>query len=347
MHRVTTLPDCPFCCRHAGHSLASTIAKADGEGTFEILTGVGDSSSFHHDPFPTWEAPLSDADKCYFANFERPAADVAAQAAAALALVAHVLHAHSTDSENLDAVLADFTRKAVWAFEYGVDTYLEYGVNATCSSSPAASNCIGVCHEEVRTVCALTCVIAAELVCFGRVGWPPAGALSGTLCWIVCLGTLDMMTSGNDAQTIKPHARQVCTCDSATVPVQPCTLYHNPKSPRQHLFLAAAALFLLTGTRGFRMEADFYFDPHASLFHTNWNNVYPVGVAILAGLDKAAEQEEPQVTRQEYRQHLARSVQQWSTCSQDGAAPGLCRWAACLAVRKRCLLPLNGARPII
>lgn len=142
-------------CRHAGHSLAGAITKADGGSNFQILTGIGDSSSFHNFPFPTWETPLSDMDKCYFADWGRPAADVAAQVAAALALVARVLHEHSTDHDPkmLESVLDHFTRKALWAYEYAADTFLEHGLNATCAASAARSHCIGECHgEDVKSV---------------------------------------------------------------------------------------------------------------------------------------------------------------------------------------------------
>lgn len=140
------------CCRHMGHSLASTIIKADGAGQFEMLTGVGDSSSLRSTATPSWNAPPEDWDKCYFANFERPAADVAAAVAAALALIAKVLDEHSADAEHGYEVMEAFTKKAVYAFEYAVDTYLEYGLNATCAQSTAATHCIGECHRDVKTV---------------------------------------------------------------------------------------------------------------------------------------------------------------------------------------------------
>ena len=117
-----------------------------------MLLGVGDDTSFHHFGFPTWEAPASDSDKCYFANYDRPAADVAAQVAAALAVVTKVLQEHSTDPEHIDEVVHSFTSKAIMAFEYAADTYLEYGINATCSSSTAKAYCIGECHEGAKSV---------------------------------------------------------------------------------------------------------------------------------------------------------------------------------------------------
>ena len=139
-------------CRHAGHSLASTITKADGASTFEMLTGVGDSSSFHAHAAPSWEAPVGDLDKCYFANYERPAADIAAMVAAALALISKVLDEHSNDIEHGAEIMKAFTKKAIYAFEYAADVYLEYGLNATCAQSTAATHCIGNCHRDVKTV---------------------------------------------------------------------------------------------------------------------------------------------------------------------------------------------------
>ena len=111
--------------------------------------------------------------------------------------------------------------------------------------------------------------------------------------------------------------------------MQPCQLYSNPKTARQHLFLAAAALYILTGSDGFKQESDFYFDPNASLFHTNWNNVYPVGVALLAGLNKGGTEADDKA-RSEYRKHLGRSVQQWAACSADQTPDAPCGCAPCV-----------------
>ena len=109
--------------------------------------------------------------------------------------------------------------------------------------------------------------------------------------------------------------------------VQPCRLYDNPKDARQHLFLAAAALYLVSGDYNFRREADFFFDDSTSLFHTNWNNVSPLGVAILAGIDTPADVPEIHFSTADYQQLLRRSVQQWSDCSGKGSLGPLCRSA--------------------
>lgn len=161
--------------RHAGHSLASTIVKAEGLGAFEMLTGVGDETSFHALPFPSWESDVSDTDKCYWANYEQPAADVAAMTAMALALVAKVLHEHALHHDSmLDDVVKLFTEKATHAFEYALDTYLEYGRNASCTNSPASSFCIGSCFHDVRGVRA-----CSPWPCLVNVLNPNTGKLQG------------------------------------------------------------------------------------------------------------------------------------------------------------------------
>jgi hypothetical protein len=108
--------------------------------------------------------------------------------------------------------------------------------------------------------------------------------------------------------------------------LQPCTLYNNPKDPQQQLFLAAAALYMLTEESNYRDEADYFFDPTASLFHTNWNNVYPLGVAILAGMDTVTGAPEAHRPTAEYQRLLRRTVQQWSDCSNKGSSGKLCKY---------------------
>lgn len=130
--------------------MASTIVESDGDHNFVILTGVGDSSSFHSKP--TWESPESDKDKCYFGDYSKPAADVAAQVSAALAVIAKALREHSSDADNGAKVVAAFTEKAVHAFDYAVDVYMDHKRNATCSSSGAANHCIGKCYQDVSGV---------------------------------------------------------------------------------------------------------------------------------------------------------------------------------------------------
>jgi hypothetical protein len=107
--------------------------------------------------------------------------------------------------------------------------------------------------------------------------------------------------------------------------LQPCALYHNKKSARQQLFLAASALYVLTGESHFREEADQYFDPRADLFHINWNSVYGLGVAVLAGVDDGQAAVMPSRSASEYQQLLKRTVQQWSACSNKGASGEKCR----------------------
>jgi hypothetical protein len=124
--------------------------------------------------------------------------------------------------------------------------------------------------------------------------------------------------------------------------VQPCALYENKKSPRQQLFLAASALYLLTGDPHFREEADHYFDPMGDLFHINWNSVYGLGVAILAGIEDGNIRVRPSRPTSEYSQLLKRTVQQWSACSNKGSSGDKCRYTftqcsvmACINIQER------------
>ena len=61
--------------------------------------------------------------------------------------------------------------------------------------------------------------------------------------------------------------------------MQACLLYQNTKPPRDFLFVAAAALYALTGRAVYRREADSMWpkDPQFSIdqqsFLYNWNNV--------------------------------------------------------------------------
>lgn len=55
--------------------------------------------------------------------------------------------------------------------------------------------------------------------------------------------------------------------------MQTCTLYENKKSPEPQLFVAAAALYYVTGTAEYKSQADAYFDDSWLTFLYNWNNV--------------------------------------------------------------------------
>jgi hypothetical protein len=111
--------------------------------SFTILTGIGDSSSFKSTP--TWDSSETHQDKCYFGDYEHPAADIAAQVAAGLAAIAKVLKDHSDDRENGAQIAQEFRKKAVHAFEYASDMYLDHQGNATCSQSNAIAHCVGSC----------------------------------------------------------------------------------------------------------------------------------------------------------------------------------------------------------
>lgn len=62
--------------------------------------------------------------------------------------------------------------------------------------------------------------------------------------------------------------------------LQTCTLYENLKPSRQHLWVAAAALYYTTGSAFYRAEADYYWDRIFATFLYNWNNV-PAQVRLL------------------------------------------------------------------
>ena len=119
--------------------------------------------------------------------------------------------------------------------------------------------------------------------------------------------------------------------------MQPCTLYASSKTPRQHLFVAASALYLHTGNAAFRAEADFYFDPSTD-FLTNWDSVQSIGVAILAASERMADEEAPAHSAQDYRRHFAHNVKHWSECS-NAAVPGA-TWNTCQCAPSRCDLHL-------
>ena len=108
--------------------------------------------------------------------------------------------------------------------------------------------------------------------------------------------------------------------------MQPCQVYTNEKSPRQHIFAAAAALYALTGSKAFRAEADFYFDPDGHSFLTTRDNVYTLGAAILAR-ERDPEGTEAQHSSSGYQQFVERSVQQWALCSGSGRAGAHCECA--------------------
>lgn len=55
--------------------------------------------------------------------------------------------------------------------------------------------------------------------------------------------------------------------------MQTCTLYDNQKPPEQQMFVAAAAMYYITGNADYRTQADEYWDESWYSFLFNWNNV--------------------------------------------------------------------------
>jgi hypothetical protein len=80
---------------------------------------------------------------------QNPVADIAAQAAAALALNARVALDHGTDA---DAQRANSTwiPKAERAYVYAKAMWELHGLNASCTNSAALTNCIGTGCTEVE-----------------------------------------------------------------------------------------------------------------------------------------------------------------------------------------------------
>jgi hypothetical protein len=111
----------------------------------------------------------------------------------------------------------------------------------------------------------------------------------------------------------------MCAC------LQPCALYENSKNPRQQLFAAAAALHILTGDAHYRLDADSWFDSGANLFYSNWNNVWPQGLSILAG---TADVPGVQRTQHDYIELLGKHVSQWAECSNSGSSGSMCKCAS-------------------
>jgi Glycosyl hydrolase family 9 len=154
MHHRDTITS-KYECRHAGQSLMATIVKAGvSPSAFVQLTGVGDSSSFSADQ-PSWLVPPGPgwADKCYWADAARPASDVAAQTAAALATLSKVLRKYGSRSDKKLGGLADQCEaKARSAYAAAADTFLQFSDDASCSCSDADDFCIGTCAQNTRPV---------------------------------------------------------------------------------------------------------------------------------------------------------------------------------------------------
>jgi Glycosyl hydrolase family 9 len=140
--------------RYAGLSLMSTIVKSGSSPSdFVQLAGVGDSSVFAVSTTPSWQLPAKFSDKCFFATASKPAADIAGQTAAALALLSRVFKAYGTTGEKAVGGLADqLLAQADVAYKAAADAFVKRGDNSSCSRSGANKQCIGDCPLNVDGV---------------------------------------------------------------------------------------------------------------------------------------------------------------------------------------------------
>ena len=99
--------------------------------------------------------------------------------------------------------------------------------------------------------------------------------------------------------------------------MQPCVLYTNSKNAKENLFAAASALFLLTGDKQYRIEADQFFDWTYGAYLYNWNNVAQQGVIILAA---AVAPPGMNITRSNYQDMLRTTTTNWAGCSLSGTS---------------------------
>ena len=120
---------------------AAMVVTSEDPADFVMLVGVADSSSFGSTPFPSWLTPPSYEEKCYIADIEHPAADVAAMAAAGLAMAAKALATHGTAADQVRA--EEYGLKAARAYDYAMTMYALHGGDAICFRSAAVDNCIG------------------------------------------------------------------------------------------------------------------------------------------------------------------------------------------------------------
>jgi hypothetical protein len=166
-------------CRFAANSLMSTIAKfGTSPASFVQLLGVGDSSNFGSIA-PTWQVPAAYQDKCYFSDTMHPAADIAAQTAAALAMLAKLFRTYGTTSDKASGGLADrMAATATAAFVAAKDAYERFGRLSTCALSSANTNCVGSCvagANGVRSMLSMSCGRSAAYV----TGDPAAACIQG------------------------------------------------------------------------------------------------------------------------------------------------------------------------
>ena len=129
-------------CRYMGETLSNSmvVTRADNSD-FKMLIGVADSSTYGDIPYTSWDAPPSYSQKCYVADMDHPAADVAAQAAGGLAMVAKVLATHGTAADKARAM--EYGVEAARAYEYAKSMWLKHDRSSICFRSSAVDNCVG------------------------------------------------------------------------------------------------------------------------------------------------------------------------------------------------------------
>jgi hypothetical protein len=139
--------------RHAAHSLSAFIVRSSEDpADFLQIVGINDESSFSF-PGTTWEMPAVYKDKCYVADTgSNIAADVAAQTAAALALVSHLLKKHGDASDLAAGGVPRMMTKALHAYAAARVGYEKGGDKAVCTLSGANRNCVGGCASSFMPV---------------------------------------------------------------------------------------------------------------------------------------------------------------------------------------------------
>eukprot|EP00892_Ulva_mutabilis_P000076 jgi/Ulvmu1/10069/UM006_0016.1 len=135
--------------RYLGATLSNSIVKTTADGSeFVMLVGVSDSSTYGAIPFTSWESPPDYSEKCYVADIDHPAADIAAQAAAGLAMVAEVFMRHGTAADKQMA--RRYGTEATRTYAYAKLMYERHGNESTCFRSAANNNCIGTGCTTIR-----------------------------------------------------------------------------------------------------------------------------------------------------------------------------------------------------
>ena len=106
--------------------------------------------------------------------------------------------------------------------------------------------------------------------------------------------------------------------------LQPCDLYASTKSPAQDLFTGAAALYYLTGTTGYRSDADlFYGQSNPFLFYYQWNSVVAQGVVIMSTVPYA--DVSGLITKAGWQDKLRAAVAETVQCKTAGSVGTYCQ----------------------